>query len=283
MALKARIPNLEEVEEPFREQYKQNEGEEDYVLDVQPVSGWELDNLAGLKSAYSAEQEKRKSMGESLKSWAVLGDLQPDDVLKKMDELKELQKLDPEKEADRIADQRAKSQIEQIHAKYQQEINGLQETVNKKQEQLRKEMIENRVNESLGKYNGKPKILKKHLMDQVKFFEEDNELNVYAVDAMGNPRIKDSSGNKMQIDHLVEEHKNDPDWAFAFDGTGASGAGTPTSGQREAAASGKAGAGSVPKHRNDFSDLTAKAEWIGEHGLPAFEELPMAPRDEKAS
>lgn len=283
MALKARLTasEIEELEETLREHYKQNEGEEDYLLDVQPVSGWELDNLGGLKSAYSAEQEKRKSMGESLKSWAVLGDLQPSDILTKLEQLEELQKLDPEKEADRIADQRAKSQIEQMHAKYRQEINQLQETISKKQDQLRKEMIENRVNESLGKYGGKAKILKKHLMDQVKFFEDNNELNVYAVDQLGNPRIKDSSGAKMEIDHLVEEHKNDPDWAFAFEGTGASGAGTPASAQKEAASSSRGTSGGSPKHRNDFVDLTAKAEWIGEHGLSAFEELPMAPRDEK--
>jgi hypothetical protein len=49
------------------------------------------------------------------------------------------------------------------------------------------------------------------------------------VDGKGNPRIGDAQGNPMTIKQLVDELKQDPDFARNFEGSGSSGGGAPRS------------------------------------------------------
>jgi hypothetical protein len=90
---------------------------------------------------------------------------------------------------------------------------------------LERRLVDAEATSALAAAKGSPKVLLPHIKAHVRVVQEDGEYVVQVVDSKGNQRIGDAKGSPMTIAQLVEEMKEDPDFARNFDGTGSSGGG----------------------------------------------------------
>ena len=88
-----------EAPKGFEEHYtKLDDGR--FRLNVEASDGYALEDISGLKSALSKERANRESLERKVSD---LGDLDPAEARKAMQELEELRQLDPRAEADKLA------------------------------------------------------------------------------------------------------------------------------------------------------------------------------------
>jgi hypothetical protein len=267
--LKAAVATIDQVPEPLRPLYGQD-GDR-FVLQVDPVDGYALENVTGLKSALEGEKEVARKRAERLASFEGLDAAAARAAL---DKVKALGDIDPEKEADRLAAakfEELKGQLLKTHAT---EMETRQAESQKLLGEVERLLIDNEALRAIESAEGVATLLLPHVKAMTRVRREGERFVVEVIDPKkGHARV-DGKGDPMTIAALVEEMKAHDDFGRAFKGSGASGSGA---GGASARPSGGGGAGS-PKHRNDFANAQTKAEWIGKNGLTAFEALPQAPR-----
>ncbi len=229
MGLKAVVSKIEDIPEGFRGLYKQADGGK-LVLDVEPVEGFALEDVGGLKSALSGEREAKRAaeaklteLSGSLKSFEGLD---PAETRKKLTKLDELLKIDPEKEADRLARERVEGWIAGEGKKYQGEIEKREQRIASLSSALSKEMIEAKAVTAITSEKGRIKPLMPHVLARTRIREIDGQHVAEVLDEKGNPRIGSADGKPMTISELVRELKADPDFAGNFEGSGHSGSGS---------------------------------------------------------
>lgn len=114
------------------------------------------------------------------------------------------------------------AQILDRHAKELESLGGRNKTLSSA---LERRLIDAEATSAIAAAKGSPKVLLPHIKSHVKVVEEDGEFVVHVVDARGNQRIGDAKGTPMTIAQLVEEMKQDADFARNFEGSGSSGGG----------------------------------------------------------
>jgi len=198
-----------------------------YLLVVEAVDGFELDDVAGLKSALGATRGEKETLETQLRD-ARGG---ADQLQARVDEL---EKIDPTTEADKLAGQKfesLKTQLSDQHAKDLGAANGKAEMYRGGLEDAL--IVSEAVQAITGRENkGSVKLLLSAVTSQCRIKEAvdaegKTRFSVEVLDDQQAPRIRDAQANPFTILDLVNEMEKDPEFAPAFQGTDASGGGRP--------------------------------------------------------
>lgn len=228
MALKAVIDALDGVAEGARGFYRAGTADEGldgkFVLQVEGIGGFALENVEGLKSALGRERSRADKAEGKIKKF---GDLDPDVARTALTELEELKSIDPKKEADRLAAAKVEAATKQLIEKHTSELTGVKQKADGYLGQVRSLLIDNVATAALAEHKGSVDLLLPHVQRHTRLKEtDDGKFVVEVVDKDGNPRIGDSKGTPMTVGQLVAEMKSSESYGRAFEGTGNNGGGT---------------------------------------------------------
>lgn len=226
MALKAIVDKLDSVPEAHRGLYaagKADDGTEGkFVLQVESVSGFALENVEGLKSALGKERTKVGTLEAAV---AGFKGLDPEKVKTDLAKLADLEKIDPATEADKIAEAKVRAATDQLVAKHTQEADALKSTIAGLSKSLEGYAIDAVATAAIAKEKGVPELLMPLIRAQTRVKMADGKVAVEVLDKDGNVRIGDAKGNPMTIEGLVAEMKSSEAYGRAFEGSGQSGTG----------------------------------------------------------
>lgn len=264
MALAAVISKLEDVAETFRGEYKPAKvGDKDvFVLDVTASEGYELDNVAALKTSLGRERTNKTNLETQL---ARFKDLPADlDIHQALAELEELKTIDPKKEADKLANAKVEAAKQQLVTAHAKELKTRDERNNFLTAQVEELLIDREATAAIAELKGSPDLLLPHVRKQTRVKEENGKFSVEVIDKDGNVKIGDSSGRVATIKDLIAEMRQSDTFGRAFEGDGTTG-----SGKRP----GTEGSGKQSLKR---STMTAqqKADYQTKHGQAEFLKLP---------
>jgi hypothetical protein len=223
MALKAMVENLDEVPEALRGEYLEADGK--WILDVESVEGFALEDVRGLKNALSRQQADAKKYKDATKAY---GDLSPAEAKKLQARIEELEALQDKKgDVEARITEGIRNREEQLVTKHKQELSALEERQTFLKSQLEEALVTSRVAEAIREKKGNVELLSPHVKSHVRMNEVDGAFIAQVVDKDGNPRIslKSNSTDPMGIPELVEELAKQDTYAPAFAGSGASGGG----------------------------------------------------------
>lgn len=221
MAIKAIVTKLEDAPEALREHYAEKDGK--FYLSVDPVDGFALEDVTGLKSALGAERTQRERLEATVVKFK---DLDPDKARAALTELEELKKLDPTAEADKLANTKFESAKAQLLEKHGQEIGQRDERIQKLTGAMDKLVRQAAATAAIAEAKGSVELLLPHVLANTRVKEtDDGEFVVEVVDAKGNVRIGDAKGAPMDLKGLVAEMRQSETYARAFEGDGHSGTG----------------------------------------------------------
>jgi len=221
MALKKFYSTQEEIPEAIRSLYVQKDGK--FMLDVEGG----IEDVTGLKSALGKERARADKAEKDLKSWAESGVENPDKVRELLSQLDTLSKLDPKSEAEKLAQAKIESIRTQLSDTHGKEKKGMQDEIDSLTGQLKEVLVDKEVQRvlSLPEVKGNSTLLLPHIRSKVQMVKNSQGAFIAQVlDEAGNPRVN-SDARDMTITDLVSEFRQDPVFASAFDGTGASGSG----------------------------------------------------------
>lgn len=225
------------------EHYEEDGGK--YYLKVEPVDGFALENISGLKSALSKELERRKEAEGKLKKF---GGIDPDDAREAISKLEELSAVDPKAEADKIAAAKIDAAVKKMAAQHKEEVERLKGSIQSQREQLDKLVRTDAITKAIIAADGNVDLLGP-LINQHTRINDDGRLEL--VDTDGLPMLA-NSGKPLELEEYVTQLKNDRRFGGAFKSSGAAG-----SGAHPKTAGGESGA--VTMSRADFEALTPAA------------------------
>lgn len=203
------------------------------MLRVTGVDGYELEDVRGLKATVSATRTEREKADARIKELEATADKATKRVV-------ELEAIDPASEADKLAAARVESTTKQMREKHAQDLTAKDAAILKLQGGLQHALIRSESIAAITKQKGSVPLLLNALMAECALKSRelpDGTTEYYAVvlDDAKNPRIADAQGNIMTIEQRVVEMKSNDDFARAFDGTEAKGAGRSTETGRQPA------------------------------------------------
>jgi hypothetical protein len=232
--LKAIVDSIDDLPEPIKALYKQIEDEGDlkgkWLLQVEGVNGFSLEDVAGLKNALVAtkgELEQARAAVDGFKG------LDAKKVRKDLQELERLKKLNPETEADRLAEAKIAAQVEALSQQHATEI----EVRNKRETTLMGEinrvLVDNEARAAILEAKGVPELLLPTMRSRLKVVETDGKFGVQVLNDRGNQDYVVKGGNTVPstIADLVAKFKADPKFGRAFDASERSGGGANPPGQ----------------------------------------------------
>lgn len=258
MALKAIIDKLDDVAEGFRSEYVEKDGK--FYLDVTAVDGFELDNVASLKTALGRE---RTAKSELEKQVIKFKDLDPDRAREALAKLEEFENIDPTKEADKIANTKFEAAKAQLLKKHGDELTSEQGKSKRYRTKIEQLMVDAVATGAIAEAKGSVELLLPHIQRFTRVAEDGDDFKVEVIDKDGSVRIGDSKGSPMSIKELVAEMRNSETFGRAFEGDGQTGTGKQKSN---------------PSHNGTLkrSQMTAvqKREYQQKHGQEAYLKLP---------
>jgi DNA-directed RNA polymerase subunit F len=260
MALKAVLDTIDDLSDDLKSHYQQSEDGK-FMLSVEPVGGFALEDVTGLKTALGQERTTRQNLEKQVVKFK---DIDPDKAREALEKLEELAEIDPAKEADKIANTKFEAAKAQLLEKHTSEITTRDERINGLTGTIDKLLREQRATMALAEAKGAVDLLLPHVLASTRTVEkEPGRFEVEVIDKDGNVRI-DGKGNNMDIKGLVAEMRQSEAFGRAFDGTGHSGSGKQPGG-------GTGGSGTLKRSKMTTAQ---KAEYVREHGQEAFLKLP---------
>lgn len=235
MALKAILESLDGIDDATKALYVEKDGK--FLLDVEGVDGFALEDVNGLKTALGKERTTRENLEKQIVKFK---DIDPDRARAALEELEELKKLDPEKEADKIANAKVEAAKAQLLEKHNGEITSRDERIGHLTKTVEGLLIDAAAMSALAEAKGSVELLLPHVRSHTRVKEVDGKFAVEVVDKDGNAKIADAKGTPMDIAGLVAEMKGSDAFGRAFEGSGQSGSGKQPG----------AGGGNAPKRGN---------------------------------
>lgn len=218
MALKAILDSIDSLPDAIKAEYRPGTADEKlegkFVLAVDAVSGFALENVDGLKSALGSERQTRQQLEGKI---TAFGDLDPVKVKTDLEKYEALKAIDPKQEAGKLAEAQFESAKAQLIAQHQQELEPLKGETQKLRGEVSKLLVDAAAVTALSNAKGSTDLLLPHVQRHTRVAEKDGKFVVEVIDGSGVPRIGDSQGNPMTIDQLVSEMKKDSKFARAFD------------------------------------------------------------------
>lgn len=259
--LKAVVEAIDAVPEAVRGFYKEADGK--FILDVEPVDGYALEDVAGLKSTLGKEMTLRKKLEKDVVKFK---DIDPDKARDALAKLEELSSIDPTKEADKIASTKFEAAKTQLLEKHNGEIQTREARIGQLTKTVENLLIDQAATVAIAEAKGSIELLIPHVKAHTRVREADGKYFVDVVDKDGNARIGNSKGDPMTINDFVQELRKSETFGRAFDGSGQSGSGTRP---------GNGGGGSPQfKRRSDFKNEKERAAFVETNGLDAYTALP---------
>lgn len=226
MALKAILDKIEDAPEALRDHYiagtADNGAEGKFVLAVESVGGFALENVDGLKSALGKERTTREGLEKTVVKFK---DLDPDKARTALAELEELKKLDPASEADKIANTKFEAAKTQLLEKHQTEVGERDGRIKFLSDTVDELVRQERATAAIAAAKGSIDLLLPHVLKNTRTVERNGKFAVDVIDAEGNVRIADAKGTPMGLADLVAEMREKDTFARAFDGEGHTGSG----------------------------------------------------------
>lgn len=224
MAIKAIVTKLEDEPEALREHYAEKDGK--FVLSVDPVDGFALEDVSGLKSALGAERTERERLQTQVVKFK---DIDPDKAREALAKLEELGNIDPAKEADKLANTKFEAAKAQLLEKHTADLSQRDDRITRLTGAMDKLVRQAAATAAIAEAKGSVELLLPHVLASTRVKETDEgEFVVEVVDAKGNVRIGDSKGSPMDIKGLVAEMRQHETFARAFEGDGHTGTGKET-------------------------------------------------------
>jgi len=221
MALKAILDSIDDAPEAIRDEYVEKDGK--YVLNVEPVGGYALEDVTGLKSALGRERTTRENLEKTVVKFK---DLDPDKARTALEKLAEFESIDPAKEADKLANTKFEAAKAQLLAKHGEEIVQRDERIGKLTGSVDKLVRRSAAVQAIAEAKGSVELLLPHILGATRVKENDaGEFTVEVIDAAGNVRIGNSAGEPMTLTGLLAEMRASEAFGRAFDGEGQSGSG----------------------------------------------------------
>lgn len=263
MALKLVVDKLEDVAEAFRSLYVAD-GDK-FRLDAEGIP-----DVGPLNKALNAERRRAEALEKKVSAWEKAG--------KTPEEIESLIAANTQAENEKLEKagewQKLRDQMNAEHAKV---VKGLQDQIAAKDGEVktiksRMEgfLIQSQATAAIAAAKGVPELLLPHVQKHVKIVEEHGEPVLRVVDAQGGPRVN-GKGEPLPLSDLITELKASDLYGRAFEGSGSSGSGAPPAG----GGNGKPPSGKFQK-RSDFKTEKERADYIDEHGLPAYQALPIS-------
>lgn len=243
MALKAVLDSLDDVNEALRGEYREGTADEGlegkFVLSVESVGGYALEDVGGLKTALGKERSQRERLERDVVKFK---DIDPDKARDALQELEAIKAIDPTKEADKIANTKFEAAKAQLLEKHTGEVTGLNDRIKHLSGTVESLLVDQVATAALAEAKGSVDLLLPHVQRHTRVKEEDGRFKVEVVDADGNSRIADAKGTPMGIKDLIAEMKASETFGRAFDASGNSGSGmTPGGGGSHTAKKGDFG------------------------------------------
>lgn len=261
MALKAVVETIDSIPEAVRGLYKEAEGK--FVLDVEPVEGYALEDVSGLKTTLGKEMSLRKRLEKDVLKFK---DIDPDKAREALAKLEEIGSIDPNKEADRLASERLEVAKRQLLEKHTGEITVRESKIGSLTKTIEGLLIDNAATAALAEAKGSVELLLPHVQKHTRVREQDGRYVVEVIDKDGNARIGNAKGDPMTISELVQEMRKSEAFGRAFEGLGQSGGGTQPGN----------GSGGSPqfKRRSDFKTREDRVAFVEKNGEAAYFALP---------
>jgi len=172
---------------------------------------------AGLKASRDELLREKKQLAARLK--AIPDDFDPEQYAA----------LKAQQEALAVEKAKAAGDFEAIKRQLVERHAADLEKANQRAERLRgtleARMVDAELTTAIARAKGVPELLLPHVRRAVKIDWEADEPHAYVANKKGEPRVGDERGTPMSFDQLVEEYRQDPVFARAFEGTGSSGSG----------------------------------------------------------
>lgn len=221
MTLKAVLESVDDLSDDLKAHYKEEDGK--FILDVESVGGYALEDVGGLKTALGKERTEREKLEKKVVKFK---DIDPDKALEALAELEEIKKIDPEKDADRIANTKFEAAKAQLLKAHEGEIASRDERIGKLTGTVSSLMVDQVATAALAEAKGSVELLLPHVQRHTRVKEQDDgNFVVEVVDKDGNARIGNAKGEPMTIKDLVAEMKASEAFGRAFEASGQSGSG----------------------------------------------------------
>lgn len=225
------VDKLEAAPEAIRNEYVAGEGGKFYLQGT-GANGYEIANTVSLKTALQAERKAASEHAAKLKEYEGIDAAKAREALKTLDELGDIREL---KDLDSKLAAREKQLTEKfekdrkgLETKFGNELQQAQQALKVTEQQLATTLIDSRAAAAITEAKGSVELLLPIIKNQVRMSRnQQGKSIVEVIDANGEVRPSPSSGSidNMTIKELVEELKNNPAYARAFDGSSASGGG----------------------------------------------------------
>lgn len=232
MALKAVLKSIDGLDESTQKLYRQDAKAGIFVLDVEGVDGWNLEDVAGLKSSLSKTREELKGATAALKPYQIdeqgtmLDATKARDALGRIDDLAKA--ADPERVKAAVA-----KQLDELKAEHKKLLDAALGESKVLEEQLHEVLIDRDAMTALQGKTDFAKVLLPHVKNRIKIERgSDGRRVARIVDEDGRTpmlSMKQGSSDPMGLDELVESFSRNAQFAPLFRGSGASGGDTPAS------------------------------------------------------
>jgi len=215
----------------LKPEYKLDEKTKTYRLDVEPVGGWALEDVGGLKTVLSERTERHK---EAAARVAAYGDLTPEQAREAVEKLKALGDMGDKKKLDEML-AGVKTQFE---SKYNAEIATRDEQIAKLNRWAESTLVEaeaarllsGAVNPSLkGSYDLLIGVIRESVKVERTKVGDSEGFAVKIIDRKtGVPMLSQRQGNNgpMQLEEFLLTLRAQPAYAPAFAGSGSTGSGS---------------------------------------------------------
>lgn len=227
MPLKARVTTIDDVEESKRDLYKAVDG--GFVIDVEPVDGFRLENVDGLTSTLAKKERDITALKTEAKAWEGIDLDEARDALGRLEEIKTFSKDEKVAEQIRAAEKAVRDQ-------FAKDLDEKDKALNKHTSQIDVLLVDSVANAAIAKHEGIPELLLPAIKSAIRVGADDKgNRKVTVNDAKGQPAFVIREGNAVpkSIDDLVAEWKDNENMMGAFKGTGRSGGGaSPGGGNR---------------------------------------------------
>ena len=212
MPLKSTINSLDEVEEAHRPFYREEGGR--HVLDVEPVDGFALENVGGLKTALAAERrahgDAEAQRREAFARLDTFGDLDPVAARNALERLA----AGPVDDVEKTVTARVEAMRASIAAAAgtettaaRAEVDTLKGTLSKREAQLQKLAKDGAMRSELDRVKPLDDAVDALMLmaaQHVDMVEVDGELTARVVDRKGDPRL-DAAGAPISIRDFMKE------------------------------------------------------------------------------
>lgn len=243
MALKARISSLEGLPEDVKREYKPA-SDGGFMLDVEPVNGFSLENVSGLKNALGEERTNVTRMREQLAAFAGVDPKAAKEALARLDEIKNFNPEDKVSAALKVREQAILDGVKKT-------IEDLKAESNNYKTQLTSAMITDKARAALAAAGAKnADVLLPHVVSKMKLITgADGKLYPRVMDDNGGERVGPTGdGAPMTVEQFCATLRDSETFSFCFNPLSPSGSGA-------GGAKGKSSAGSGDKGGKKVIDV----------------------------